>query len=305
MYAIISPCYNEGDSIIQFLEEIENRLKSLNQQFIVIIIDDFSEPETTEILRNFSFKSNLFEIRVYKHLLNQGHQQAIRTGLNCAMEFKDSLKGLFIIDSDGEDNPEGIFEVVNNAIDQIVIFERGKRSENSQFKIGYAIYKSIFKLLTGHSIKGGNFSYLPIRYLNGIQNSFFVHYYSFLSKLSKNIIYLKFDRRPRIGGESKMNFRNLVLHGLFSFIEFSEEILYQSMKIILTFIGVLFGYFIYVIYSKLVTFTAVPGWATTVAIGLIISILILLNSAILGLLLISIKRKTFNDPSKNRFEKIK
>jgi len=305
MFAIIAPCYNEGDTVIHFLNELEKVISNLNEKFYVIIIDDFSSNDTLIKLNDFSFKSDNLKLLVYKHKLNQGHQQAIRTGLNCVLEVEHDLKGVFVMDSDGEDNPEGISYVVKENIDSIIIFERGKRLENFYFKIGYFIYKLIFKLLTGQSLRGGNFSYLPIRYVKGIENSYFVHYSSFISKISKDLNYIKFDRRKRIGGESKMNFKNLVLHGLFSLIEFSEEILFQSFKIILSFILILGLYFVYVLYSKLVTFTAVPGWATTVAIGLIISILILLNSVILGLLLISIKKKIFNEPTRFNYEKVK
>jgi type III secretory pathway component EscU len=105
-----------------------------------------------------------------------------------------------------------------------------------------------------------------------------------------DISYFTFDRAARIDNNPKMNFQSLVFHGLYSMIEYSEEILYSLMKLFVLFIAALFGVACYVMYSKYIAFTAVSGWTSGVVGSLFISLLVIISTVILGLILLSIKK---------------
>jgi len=77
-------------------------------------------------------------------------------------------------------------------------------------------------------------------------------------------------RGNRYGGKSSMNFVTLVVHGL-SAISVYIEILTVRMMIfafLIIFIGVV-GFFT-LLYVKYLTPLAIPGWATNVAIGIVV-----------------------------------
>jgi hypothetical protein len=70
------------------------------------------------------------------------------------------------MDSDGEDRPHDIRKLIDHwrvAPNSVVCAQRAERSETISFKALYAIYKLIFKLLTGARNDFGNFCLIPTR----------------------------------------------------------------------------------------------------------------------------------------------
>ena len=55
---IILPVYNESESIISFLELLEENIQKLNYEFLVTIVDDGSVDTTWDDIYNFEFKSD-------------------------------------------------------------------------------------------------------------------------------------------------------------------------------------------------------------------------------------------------------
>jgi len=77
--SVIIPCYNEKNTIQQILNKIDKSLK--NNEFLkyeILIVDDFSNDGTKEILKNLS---NNGKIQTYFHDTNLGKGAAIHTAL--------------------------------------------------------------------------------------------------------------------------------------------------------------------------------------------------------------------------------
>ena len=79
--AIIAPCFNEEIVIRKFLDELYEVLAPSNSQFTIIIVDDHSSDKTLDILENYQFDSDCFNLNIIKLKYNMGHQEAIRQGL--------------------------------------------------------------------------------------------------------------------------------------------------------------------------------------------------------------------------------
>lgn len=289
-YIIVSPCFNEQEVVEKFLREIEAKLGKLEASFLVIMVDDASTDDTPAILSRFQFTLPQFSLKVIRLHFNMGHQEAIRQGLNCANKYKEDVKGIVVMDSDGEDDPNAIVELV--ALDQFDIVQvvRGKRHESLQFKIGYVFYKLLLWIVTGRVISFGNFSMISAQVLGSIHNQSFFHFAGFLSKQRFKFHKIRFDRQKRIDGKSKMSYKGLVMHGLSSLIEYAEEILYFLLK---TFVAVLLSVFalgIFVLYAKFIAHNALYGWASSLGINLVIAGMIISSTIIIGLLLLSIKK---------------
>ncbi len=77
--SVIIPCYNEKNTIQEILNRVDKSLK--NNEFLkyeILIVDDFSNDGTKEILKNLS---NNGKIQTYFHDTNLGKGAAIQTAL--------------------------------------------------------------------------------------------------------------------------------------------------------------------------------------------------------------------------------
>jgi hypothetical protein len=202
------------------------------------------------------------------------------------------LSDVVVMDCDGEDRPEDVVALVQkaNSVDAgIVCAQRTKRSEALSFKIFYAFYKFIFRLMTGKVIDFGNFMLIKKGSLISL-----VHHPSLWNHLAATVVQsrvpierLATQRGKRFFGKSKMNFVSLLIHGLSAISAFFDVFLVR----LLFGIGiVMFGAFVAtlaVVLIRLFTELAIPGWATTAAgFALVVFIVSLLmgSLAVLGLL---------------------
>jgi len=79
---IIIPCYNEKNTIEEILKRINESLKSYELlKFEVLIVDDFSNDGTKDVLKNFT---NNEKIQIFYHDNNLGKGAAIHTALKHA-----------------------------------------------------------------------------------------------------------------------------------------------------------------------------------------------------------------------------
>ncbi len=77
--SIVIPCYNEKDTIKKILEKINQSLKNYEfENYEILIIDDFSNDGTKEILENLSIEE---KIQIHFHNINLGKGAAIHTAL--------------------------------------------------------------------------------------------------------------------------------------------------------------------------------------------------------------------------------
>lgn len=298
---IVSPCYNEELVIIKFLKELEDTFHKTDLNFTVVIVDDFSTDSTIKELKKFKFTSDKYELKIIKLNYNVGHQGAIEQGLKFAAGIE--ANSYIVIDSDGEDDPEAILELVEMSEIDIVFVSRGKRKESFGFKFGYFIYKIIFKVISGNTIHFGNYSMITRTVLESIQQQEFIHYSAFLSKLKFKKGYLKRDRRFRIDGKSKMSYKSLIFHGLNSLIEYAEDLLFFFIRILLLLLTVFTLFGGYILYSYFISNKAIIGWTSIITVSIINSILITLGIIVLGLLFVS--NKNIRKKEQNMYSIIK
>ena len=76
---ILLPIFNEEQSIIELISEIELHIKELNIDFVVTLVDDGSRDKSWEIIEKLD--SEYLSFRRIKLTRNFGHQPAIFAGL--------------------------------------------------------------------------------------------------------------------------------------------------------------------------------------------------------------------------------
>ena len=198
--SIITPCYNESQVVVHFLERLEKVLAGLPVFFQVVVVDDCSSDDTLQLLQSITFNCKNIQLTIVTMPGNSGHQAAIYKGMVEAS--RHPTKRFIIMDADGQDAPEVIAEMLTIADADIVHVVRSKRNESLLFRSCYFIYRMLFRVATGQNMNYGNFC--------------------MINRVVQKVIkrYIVAPRSNRIGGRSKMGFIKLVKHALRSFLEY-------------------------------------------------------------------------------------
>ena len=117
--SIIIPVYNEKATILKILEKVK-KAKALSLVKEIIMVDDFSEDGTRDILKKIKDKN----IRVVYHEKNKGKGSAIRTGL---MQATGDIT--LIQDADLEYDPNDYEKLLKPIVDNKTKVVYGSRFE--------------------------------------------------------------------------------------------------------------------------------------------------------------------------------
>ncbi|OMP31166.1 glycosyltransferase [Mangrovimonas sp. DI 80] len=267
---IVAPVFNDWESVKFLLAELSH-LYSLNSLNIIrlILVNDGS----TEECDNKELKS-LFPISIIELNTNMGHQRSISIGLSYCNDHSEGENFIIVMDSDGEDRPidiENLLVEANLHHNTIIFAKRQKRTEAMWFKGFYKLYKYGFKILTSHHLDFGNFSCIPSKLVPKVVSipEIWNHYSGGMLKSRIPHKAVGTDRGERYAGTSKMNFHNLVLHGM-SAISIYLDVMSVRLLIgalfcsVLVFFGVLT-----IVYLALFTTIPIPGWSSVTGLILI------------------------------------
>lgn len=271
--AIVTPVYEDRESFKMLCEDIER----LDLNITVFAIDDGSV--NMPLLRDDISLFRKINIKIIRLTRNIGHQKAIAVGLNYVYHnYKNEFDFVVTMDSDGEDNPTQISNLIESLITEqkdIAVASRKKRKETTTFKIFYFIYKMIFALLTGKKINFGNFILFRSNVLKRIisMNEIWIHLAAsvLLSKL--RIAQVPIDRGHRYRDKSKMNFVGLVLHGFRALMVFAEDVLVR-IGLFSTFVAFLSIFGILIAFILKFFGNATPGWFSIV-VGILFVVFLL------------------------------
>jgi glycosyltransferase involved in cell wall biosynthesis len=298
----LTPVYNDWESFQVLISHLEKlQIKQAHRfYFSVIAINDGSTEEK-------SFTKSSLDITILNLKINIGHQRAIATGLQYIYNEIEEKDYVIVMDCDGEDKPEDIISLIAKAEEndnkKIIFAQRRKRQESFLFKFGYTIYKKLFKLFTGQKINFGNFSIIPEALLSKVvhQNNIWNHFSGGViqSKIPFDKVLL--DRGKRFHGVSKMNFYNLTIHGLSSISVYFDFLSLRILKFTLYGILLCASSIIYILYQKLFTTNAIPGWASSLTLILTGIMLQLFTVTLIVLLLQLSSRKNITVPNSKTY----
>jgi len=105
--SLIVPCYNEGEHLEKSFPKVIEVLRKLNQNFEIIIIDDFSKDNTVEIIKRLIKNNKEISISFVSHKHNVGRGGTVTEGIRLA---KGDIVGF--IDIDLEVSPKYIPDFV-------------------------------------------------------------------------------------------------------------------------------------------------------------------------------------------------
>ena len=268
---VVTPVYEDVEASSRLFAELSAQYK---HDIFVVAVDDGSVKQPLEIssLENVGIDGVILKLR-----RNVGHQRAIAIGLGYVSEYIQPQQSVIVMDSDGEDLPSTIpnlLDILSSGDVDVVVAQRKSRVETFRFKAFYLVYQLFFSLMTGRTISFGNFMALKassVKRLVVMQElSIHVAGAVLASKLRARICHL--HRGPRYAGQSKMNFVGLVLHGFKGLMVFAEDVLVR-VGIACTLIAVLSVLGAITAVGLKLSGIATPGWFS-VALGLLFLMLL-------------------------------
>jgi len=157
------PLRDDWSSAAELIRRLDQAISSYPCALHVLLVDDGSAQGCSSA----DFQSNFAVVRTIRTLRlrrNLGHQRAIAIGL-AHIEQTTACDAVLVMDADGEDTPAGAIELVRSFCDEggknAIFAERSRRVESIVFRTFYRIYKSLHRVLTGLSVRVGNFNILP------------------------------------------------------------------------------------------------------------------------------------------------
>lgn len=278
---VVMPVYEDVEASSRLFKELA---RTQGPQTYVVAVDDGSvrQPVDPAAISAAGLEGVVIKLR-----RNVGHQRAIAIGLGYVAEHFGDDQRVVVMDSDGEDTPESISELVQglDAPDvDVVVATRKSRVETLRFRAFYVVYKWLFALLSGRKISFGNFMAIKmagVRRLAAMQE-LWTHVAACVLSSKLRVTTCALNRGPRYAGRSKMNFVGLALHGFRALMVFAEDVLVR-VGIACTLVAglsILGG--VVALVLKAVGF-ATPGWFSLAA-GILL--LVFLQTAALTLIIL-------------------
>jgi hypothetical protein len=286
---IVCPSYADVPSFLMLRDRIleilhdSHPLHGLGVTFVVV--DD-----TGGFDREIEQLRILDDVRVVTVPFNVGHQRAIVCGLRVILPEVGDSDLLVTMDADGEDLPEDLPRLIapllghGGEIGSVCIARRTKRSESIRFRMMYICFRLMFRVLTGVTVRNGNFAaYRGILGKRVLQHPYFdLCYSSTLISLDLPLTEVSCARGKRYVGRSRMNFLRLFLHGIRMLMPFTDRIAVRALTLFSAIFGAGILLAMFVLGAKLFSTAAIPGWTTTMLLGvLILSIMSLGNFVVL------------------------
>jgi glycosyltransferase involved in cell wall biosynthesis len=239
---ILIPIYNDWQSVLELLKNINLHVSTLEDEFSVIIFNDASTEGRLEFLANLD---NLKSVKIINMKKNRGHARCNASGLKYINE-KEDFDYIIPMDGDGEDRPAELKLLIEKTKDQpgtVITACRVKRSEGFIFKFCYLVHKYLILIFTGESIKYGNFTCLPKTIVNEMVNepATWSSFSGSLAKIAKDRKTIPSERGTRYFGPSKMSFINLLKHSFSIIAVFKTTLLIRSILFLIAYLFLITG----------------------------------------------------------------
>jgi glycosyltransferase involved in cell wall biosynthesis len=256
-FTILIPVYNDWESLIKLLNNIDENIKDLKKiQFDCIIVNDCS----TIVKPKIRIPPQIKSIKIIHMNKNKGHARCFATGIKYLSESSNS-DYLILMDGDGEDRPEEIKLLVSKILlepNKSVVAKRVKRSEGTLFQTLYKIHKYLTFLATGKVINFGNYTCLTMPDLKILSNkaSLWSSYSGSFKYYIKNYNEVNSTRGMRYFGPSQMSLFKLLIHSFSIIAVFKYRLFFISLISLasLHYLGILINFNFFLFQTLIVLF---------------------------------------------------
>ena len=250
-FKILIPLFNDWKSVSKLLTEIDHQILNWEAEVSVIIVNDASTEERSDL--NFNYKK-IKSVKILNMKKNRVHQRCIAAGLKYISQ-NENFDRVIVMDADGEDRPEELNDFYRKSLDNpnmTITGNRFKRSEGFIFRILYEIHKILTLVFTGKLIKFGNFLCLPKEHVNQLVKKPYL-WNSYSSSVIRTIharTFIPSTRGLRYVLPSKMNLLALIFHSLTIISVFRNIVIIRSI--------IYFAIYLFLIFNNISFFTIIP-----------------------------------------------
>lgn len=243
--SIVTPTYNEQDNIKKLCEDISSQMSQLNYEYEHIIIDNSSEDQTVQILKDLAIVNS--NLKIIINTRNYGHIRSPMHGI-----LQASGDAVILISSDFQDPinliPKYIQEWENG--NNVVMGQKNTSEENFLKNFFRKFFYKFITLISENQLPlnvtgAGLFDKKIIDKLRSISDPY-PYFRGLISEITKDIKLISFHQPMRHKGKTKNNFFTLYDIGILGIIKHSKIPLR-----VMTFIGFcisIFSFFISLIY---------------------------------------------------------
>jgi len=269
--SFVCPCYNEAEVIGLFYDRLTAVIAGLDSiEADILFVDDGSSDSTLDALNQIAARDP--RVRVCSLSRNFGHQIALTAGLDHAVG-----DAVVMLDTDLQHPPELITEMVEKwrAGYDIVSAVRRDTKGASWFKnvTSSGFYRLINRLSDTHIPNGvADFSLLSARVYEPLREMRERHRFvrGMISWIGFKRAFVSYDAQERAAGQSKytpMMSGAMAMDALFSFSS-SPLRLGTHAGVVITLFG--FSYLAWILVRNFVLHDLVAGWASLIAVVLIL-----------------------------------
>jgi hypothetical protein len=282
---VFAPVYRDVESFLLLRDRIRAVLGSEvgldGDSLRFVVLDDTAgqDPETEDL-------RDLEDVTVLQPPFNLGHQRAIVYALRKTLPKISDDDTVITLDSDGEDRPEDLPRMLaplrdrSSSDQRIVLALRTKRKESLSFKFMYLLFRTLFRTLTGTTVRTGNYATMSGSVAKRVllHPTFDLAYSSTILALDLPIEYVPCERGERYAGRSKMTYGKLGMHGVRMLMPFTDRIAIRALFLFTAALALGLCLAAVLACIGLFTTTAMPVWLTYTAIGFVIVSLVTLGN---------------------------
>ncbi|WP_206537728.1 glycosyltransferase [Ilumatobacter nonamiensis] len=200
-------------------------------ELVFMVVDDSAGTD-----EDVNGLADLTDVEVVTAPFNLGHQRAIVHGLRLLADRVGDDDLVVTMDSDGEDQPSDVprlLAAIDSDHSSLALARRTQRSESWSFRVMYTVYRFVFRLLTGTTVRSGNFAVQRGDSLRATieHPTFDLCYSSSLLALRRPTTMVPCARGRRFAGTSRMNAQSLMAHGVRMLLPFAERIAVRAMAL--------------------------------------------------------------------------
>lgn len=302
---LLIPIYDDWQAAEALLEQIAALQLPPRTRLSLLLIDDGSEQPMPASLRRWH-AAGISGLAVLRLARNVGHQAAIAVGLSQVAAGAQRHDAVLVMDGDGEDAPSDILKLIAaweaDGRGRAVFAHRARRSEGLLFRVFYALYRLSYRALTGTWISMGNFSLLPWGHVQQLvlYPELWRHYPATVKKSKLPVSLVPTDRALRLGGRSKMNFYNLVVHGLGAITVHSDIVGVRALSAVVALVLLCAVALTGLGYAWAFTSIQVPVWTSNLLIALsLVSLQFLVGALVFSFLTLSGRSPLALNPAQN------
>ena len=282
--SVVVPVYNESSLIKELIHQIKFSVKSLTEDFEIILVDDGSQDETWNFIENEANQEK--RIKGIKFSRNFGHHYAITAGLH-----NSTGDWVVVMDGDLQDRPEVIPDLYNKAQTgfDIVFVSRQNRPEKLYYRVAQKFFYWTLRTLSGIDFdsRQANFSIINRKvveaFKNFPENARF--YGSTIKWLGFNRSFILADHGIRYSGKPSYTLKKRIKLASDIILSFSERPLKFAigLGLLISTISILLA--LWVVYGTFRWGYSVTGWASGIVSILFSSGIILTVLGIIGIYL--------------------